>query len=90
MLADKDCRQVLSLLAPEVESLYLADLQGSRAQTAGQLAGMLPEGCPAQQFSSVTAALQALKIDTNPGDNVIIAGSFFTVSEALQALEKDR
>lgn len=89
MLSDKDCRQVLETLVPVVSVVYLAGLKVPRGQTAEQLNGSMPQTENSQLFDTVSAAIQQVKEDADQGDNVIIAGSFFTVSEALTALEKE-
>ncbi|WP_415903909.1 bifunctional tetrahydrofolate synthase/dihydrofolate synthase [Neptuniibacter sp. QD48_55] len=88
MLADKDCQQVIDTLAPVVKATYLSDINVPRGQKAAELAELFPNEASVQEFSSVKAAIEAVRIDTNPNDNVIIAGSFFTVSDALTILAR--
>lgn len=89
MLADKDCRQVIELLAPKVDCLYFVDLNVPRGQKASALAEFLPSNTPVKQFSTVADALNLFKNNHNRSGDVIIAGSFFTVSAALAALGKE-
>lgn len=89
MLSDKDCQQVVQLLAPWGQQLYLVGLNTSRAAKPDILATYIPKSNNVQQYANVAAALSALKNNTNKFDNVIITGSFFTVSEALSILEKE-
>jgi len=88
MLADKDCQQVIAALAPVVKAVYLADLNVPRGHKAAELAKFFPEDVQVSQYSSVKAAIEAVKLDTKLNDNVIIAGSFFTVSDALTTLAR--
>lgn len=89
MLADKDCRQVIELLAPKVDCLYFVDLNVPRGQKASALAEFLPSNTRVKQFSTVADALNLFKNNHNRSGDVIIAGSFFTVSAALAALGKE-
>ncbi|KXJ55129.1 MAG: bifunctional folylpolyglutamate synthase/dihydrofolate synthase [Neptuniibacter sp. Phe_28] len=89
MLADKDCGQVIELLAPTVDHVYFVDLNIPRGQKASALASYLPQGRSMKQCASVSDALNTFKNDHNRSGNVIIAGSFFTVSDALAAFGKE-
>lgn len=89
MLADKDCQQVIEWLAPVVDCVYLVDLNVPRGQKAHTLASYFPSSQVVKQCSSVEDTLNCLKKDNNRSGNVIIAGSFFTVSDALVVLGKD-
>ncbi|GGO76065.1 bifunctional folylpolyglutamate synthase/dihydrofolate synthase [Marinobacterium nitratireducens] len=90
MLGDKDVGGVLSALAPVTDVWYLAGLEGPRAQSGERLAQRLETVAPGAEFSvhgDVATALAALRRELQPDDRVLIAGSFFTVSAALSALE---
>lgn len=89
MLADKDCRQVMDIITPKVDRICLVDLHVPRGQTASELEGCISSGASAEKFSSVKKALITLKNDDNLSGNVIIAGSFFTVSDALTVFGKE-
>ena len=89
MLSDKDCRQVVGCLSSVVDCCYMVDLNVPRGEKAETLAGYLPEGQIGLCVGSVSDVLEQLKKDTNGFSNVIIAGSFFTVTEALAALERE-
>jgi dihydrofolate synthase/folylpolyglutamate synthase len=65
------------------------DLHVPRGQTASELEGCISSGASAEKFSSVKKALITLKNDDNLSGNVIIAGSFFTVSDALTVFGKE-
>lgn len=89
MLADKDIRAVLSALAPQTESWYLVTLTGGRAASAQHLLDLLPdsERASAGCFETVAEALSAARASMSAGDRLVVAGSFFTVSDALTALK---
>lgn len=89
MLADKDCRKVMEIITPAVDRICLVDLNVPRGQTAKELERFVSPECPTEKFSSVKNALKTLKDDTNLSGNVIIAGSFFTVSDALTVFGKE-
>lgn len=91
MLADKDIEQVVSMLAPVVDLWRLVTLDVPRGQSAEQLALLLKQQAIAVDSQTtcdtVQAALNGLQSQLQPDDRVVIAGSFFTVSDALTALD---
>ncbi|NVK44562.1 MAG: bifunctional tetrahydrofolate synthase/dihydrofolate synthase [Oceanospirillaceae bacterium] len=90
MLGDKDVSGVIGALAPVTDRWYLAGLEGPRAQSGERLAQVLEQQVPGASSSvhdDVASALLALRRELEPGDRVLIAGSFFTVSAALAELE---
>lgn len=93
MLADKDIDQVLAHLKPVVDGWFLASLAVPRGQSSDQLVeklnglGVAVDSQAA--YGTVQEALAAVKTSLLPGDRVIVAGSFFTVSDALTALNMD-
>ncbi|MDO6564210.1 bifunctional tetrahydrofolate synthase/dihydrofolate synthase [Amphritea sp. 1_MG-2023] len=93
MLADKDIDQVLACLQPAIDHWYLATLDKPRGQTAAALVEKLTRlGIADSQqaaYTTVAEALTAVADEIEEGDRVIIAGSFFTVSEALLVLNMD-
>lgn len=87
MLADKDIAAVMELLAPQVDHWYLASLEGPRAASSTQLRELLPEGQVFDAYDDVETALDAARKQLQQDDRLIVAGSFFTVSDALAALK---
>ncbi len=87
MLADKDIAAVMEALAPQVDFWHLASLEGPRAASAAQLSELLPAGQQSICHESVDGALNAALDALNTGDRLVVAGSFFTVSDALEALK---
>lgn len=90
MLADKDCQQVIEILEPVVTSVCLVSLDVPRGQKAEELSKLFSDKTEAWLFSSVTEAIGHIQLDTDSHENVIIAGSFFTVSHALTELGRDQ
>lgn len=93
MLADKDIDQVLSLLQPVIDQWYLVSLKGARGQSAQVLSEKLTSLGVAVTLQTacdtVADALETVQKEASRGDRVIVAGSFFTVSDALIALNMD-
>jgi dihydrofolate synthase/folylpolyglutamate synthase len=86
MLADKDVAAVARQLAPLVDHWLLCTLVGPRALSGEELRRRL--GAPGAstelggEVASATARAQEL---AQPGDRVLVCGSFHTVGPALQA-----
>ena len=88
MTNDKPVEAVVALFAADVDHWYLARPAVSRAADTGRLARALPEGAGAGRFDSVAAALDQAVADSGAGDQVLVLGSFFTVAEALNAMDQ--
>ncbi|WP_414429438.1 bifunctional tetrahydrofolate synthase/dihydrofolate synthase [Xanthomonas campestris] len=87
-LADKDVRGVVEALAGCVDQWALAGLKGARGQSAEALRARLQGTAAAQAacHGDVADALRAVLAGAQPGDRVLVFGSFHTVADALQAL----
>lgn len=85
MLADKDAAAYLSALAPAVTHLHCVGLHGPRGRSAEQLAAAVaPVWHGATQLhADVSAALSQLEKTAADADEIIVAGSFYTVAAAL-------
>ena len=87
-LADKDIVGVATVLAPQVDRWLLAGLEhvGPRGVAvtdfALRLAGTITGDC----HPDVQSALAAARAQAQPGDRVLVFGSFHTAATALQAL----
>lgn len=88
MMADKDRAQSLANLKGRINHWYLADLEFiPRAATIEQLRQNLTDLELVAEFSgNVADCLQTALINSNPGDRILIFGSFYTVAAGLQAL----
>lgn len=87
MLADKAVKEVISIVGPEVEHWITAGLDVPRGLAAKNMAEAV-RGLQADDklsaCNTVTQACeQAMKM-ASPNDRVIVFGSFYTVSEAMQ------
>ena len=89
MMADKPVEAALGLLAERPADWYLASPKLPRAAEPGRLAAALPESAPHAVFDSVAEALACAVADCGAGDQVLIVGSFYTVAEALNAMDED-
>lgn len=90
MLDDKDIESVLEIMAPHFDAWYIAQLSGPRATPVKRVLEKLAQlnGQHCQGFSDVSAALDAVLTDTQPDDEVLVFGSFYTVAGVLA--EKER
>ncbi|MET0065102.1 MAG: bifunctional tetrahydrofolate synthase/dihydrofolate synthase [Candidatus Thiodiazotropha sp.] len=87
LLQDKDARDILTRVAPQVERWFLVDLTGSRGRDAGQLARVLAEIGAAGEVSchaDVTDAWHAAHAAATVDDLLLIFGSFLIVGAALE------
>jgi dihydrofolate synthase / folylpolyglutamate synthase len=88
MLADKDIAGVADAVRPLIDHWYAAGIGGPRGISADALAQNLSAAdianvtCCASITAALTAAREAAKVD----DKILVFGSFYTVSEAMQAL----
>ncbi|WP_295943126.1 bifunctional tetrahydrofolate synthase/dihydrofolate synthase [uncultured Xanthomonas sp.] len=87
-LADKDAAGVVDALAAQVDAWHLAGLAGNRGQSAAQLRARLAGTAAAEAggAESVAQALQSALAQAQPGDRVLVFGSFHTAAEALHWL----
>lgn len=83
MLADKDAPGVIAVLEPVVDRWCAAGLDGVRGRAAATLLAGMPDG--ASGFDTVEAACHWLDMAAQPGDRVVVCGSFVTVAAAWRA-----
>ena len=89
MLADKDIEQVVNALLPYISMWYLADSHNARGATAQDLTKYLQPQANnglTKVFHSVADALDAACIEAHKNDRIIVFGSFYTVADAIDAL----
>ncbi|RAU17013.1 bifunctional tetrahydrofolate synthase/dihydrofolate synthase [Nitrincola tibetensis] len=91
MLADKDIGQVLQTFSLEVEHWHLVSLNTPRGATATQLQAFFKDYAPNHLdkitlYSDVSSALTYLAQQLSEQDRVVVAGSFYTVTDALTYL----
>lgn len=89
MLSDKDSASVIELLRPCISQWYLSDLSVPRGQKAEVLARSLEQERQqgrCRTYGNVAAALDAARASLNDDSCVVVAGSFYTVTDALEHL----
>lgn len=85
--ADKDCGEILSLLAPFCRSCCIAPLAGQPSVAPREVVDRLQaSGLPADIFASVAEALRAALESPGSEKGVLVAGSLFLVAEARTEL----
>ncbi len=87
MFRDKAAEEVARALAPRLDRWYLGGLQGPRGQSAADLAGRIRSAVPVaeiREHGSVSEAYAAARREAQPGDRLVVFGSFQTVAEILK------
>ncbi|HRH80199.1 MAG TPA: bifunctional tetrahydrofolate synthase/dihydrofolate synthase [Thiobacillaceae bacterium] len=88
MLADKDVAGVVRAMGEGIHQWHVAGLAGPRGMTDEALRARLREaGVEAEAHADVAAALHAACAKAEPTDIICCFGSFYTVAEALRALD---
>ena len=90
MLVDKDIENVVSALLPHISLWYLADMHNARGATAEDLESHLQSQAKnglTKQFDNVADALHSACIEADKNDRIIVFGSFYTVADAIDALD---
>jgi len=87
ILGDKDIRGITAALGTNIDAWFLAALEGPRAVSTAELAARLPEGARVSvQAADVGAACRAARAAAQPGERIVVFGSFLTVGPALEFL----
>lgn len=93
VLDDKSPESIVRPLVPFVGDWYLAQSRDPRAMPIEVLGGRLAEVLPAPPagvFRGIDAALDAAETASEPGDALLVVGSFTTVGAALRRLDGGR
>jgi dihydrofolate synthase/folylpolyglutamate synthase len=91
MLRDKDIEGVARAVKAQVDRWYLAPLPGPRGAGVAALEAALDAAGaldPVLRFASVADALDAARGAARPDDRILAFGSFLTVAQALEHLER--
>lgn len=87
ILGDKDARGITAVLAADIDAWILVGLPGARAVGTQQLADALPAGAHLlAQAADAAAGCRLARGHAEPGDRVVVFGSFLTVGPALEFL----
>jgi dihydrofolate synthase/folylpolyglutamate synthase len=93
MLRDKDIAGVLRALDKRVTRWHFSSLEGPRAASSAELRAMheaIGSASPAALFESPAQALAAALGAAGENDKIVVFGSFLTVAEAMQWLNKNK
>jgi dihydrofolate synthase/folylpolyglutamate synthase len=88
MLGDKDIPGVIAAVQQEVDSWYVADIDHPRGASAQTLKAFIVQSAPLAPcitFDNAANAYAQACIDAGENDKIIVFGSFFTVSNVMQA-----
>jgi dihydrofolate synthase/folylpolyglutamate synthase len=88
MLGDKDIPGVISAVQQEIDNWYVADIDHPRGAQAQDLKTFIAQIAPSANcltFNSAAAAYAQACIDVGENDKIVVFGSFFTVSNVMQA-----
>lgn len=90
MLSDKDIAGVIACVRPHIDHWFVAGIQGPRGTRAEAIAGQLSQAGVTQLTPcvDVVTALKAAREAATVDDKIIVFGSFYTVSEAMQARQQ--
>lgn len=93
VLEDKDCESLINALKPLAKRWHLVPLDVPRGQTAEVLEQrLLSQDVDSRSvycYAGMGPAIDAVVQQYQQGERVVIAGSFFTVSDALEIVLKD-
>ena len=91
MLGDKDIAGVVRLLQGRIDYWHLTSLPGPRGTSAEHLAQVLAE-CGVKEgiflHETPAAAYQAARAQAGENDRIVVFGSFLTVTDVMQALNR--
>ena len=85
ILGDKDVPGIMAALSADIDAWVLVALDGPRAMPTRDLAAHLPrEAHVLAHAPDVVAGCRAARDAANPGDRILVFGSFLTVGPALE------
>jgi dihydrofolate synthase / folylpolyglutamate synthase len=87
MLSDKDQEAVVRAMTPVIDAWYVAGLDVARGGDAAALAATVKKviGNAPSIAATVKDALRQARVAAQPGDRIVIFGSFYTVAERMDA-----
>lgn len=86
ILGDKDIAAVAQALAPVVDEWFVCGIAAPRGLTAAQLADRSPVFAAAARADDIRAGMLAAAAVAQPGDRIVVCGSFLAVAPALEHL----
>ena len=89
VLADKDIKGIVGALHPVIDSWHCAPLQVPRgAKTAELSTAFSSLAIPTQIHDNLRTAYTAAQRAAQPGDRIVVCGSFYTVAALLTQVEE--
>ncbi len=88
-MKEKNVTEIATILFPAADKIVFTRPENSRALTAEQLAGLVPEGFDLDRVfltSSVREAIETAELNTSKGSVILVTGSLYLVGEAKQIL----
>ena len=83
-MRDKDLARIVEPMKPLVDRWHVCGLPTPRAATADELAQMLNDSSStAERHGSPSDALRAALAEADPGDRIVVFGSFWTVGGVM-------
>lgn len=92
MLSDKAIREFVSILSPAVDAWLVAGLDLPRGESARAMAAAVKQVAVDDKIwvrDSVAEALALALDQSSPDDRILVCGSFYTVTQTLEALRID-
>jgi dihydrofolate synthase / folylpolyglutamate synthase len=86
ILADKEIAAVALALDEVVDGWFLCGIDAPRGLSAAQLAARTPVFATARQETDIRAGMHAAASRAQPGDRIVVCGSFLAVAPAMQQL----
>lgn len=93
MLKDKNHAALFQFLAPLADKWYLTTLKNERGAESGVLADALRSvdaDADIECFDEIDEVFELIFAEAEPGDRIIVTGSFLTVGAAVRWLERKR
>ncbi|MBM3344185.1 MAG: bifunctional tetrahydrofolate synthase/dihydrofolate synthase [Betaproteobacteria bacterium] len=90
MLSDKDIAGVIEIVKPRIDHWFAAGIGAPRGASGDTIAQFLSAAGIASvtRCDDVAAALNAARGGARVDDKIVVFGSFYTVSEAMQVLKR--
>jgi dihydrofolate synthase/folylpolyglutamate synthase len=86
ILGDKDVGAIAPVLAGVADRIFLCGIAAPRGLTAAQLASRSPHFATAEQCEDIAAGMHCAAGQAQPGDRIVVCGSFLAVAPALERL----
>ena len=89
-MSDKPLRDMLDAVESCIDVWHLMPLEGNQRAATPEAVKQLLDSANAVVYDSLDAAWHGVSEATNPGDRVVVFGSFFTVGAIMSLLQSER